>query len=107
MGNRGGFGKKPCCRPCTCSCQARYTWGVETPFDRQALGERNRLDLIEEIDEARRHTPAERVRMALDLARLCYRLGRAGFVETPPEVERRQLEEKARIYARPLTLLAR
>jgi len=77
---------------------------LDIPFDRHAYEERNRRDAAEANALAGRHTPEERVRMAIELIEFGYRIVTAGGVETAV-FENRRFEDKARRLAAPLRLL--
>ena len=69
------------------------------------MGERNLLDDIDEIEQARNMTPEERLAATLDLSDFCLSLGR-GNPDADPESRLDSLEEKARLLAAPLRILA-
>jgi len=71
---------------------------VKLPFDRARMRERNRLDLIDEIEQAAKMTPAERFLQSLDLSELCLALAR-GTPGAQPASD--PLEEKARAWTLP------
>lgn len=69
---------------------------MKLPFDRRRMHERNRLDDIDEIEQAARSTPAERFIRALDLCELCIGLARGNSTGVgPPSTT---LEEKANLW---------
>jgi hypothetical protein len=72
------------------------------PFNRDRLRERNASDLVDEIKEARRRSPAERVEQTLELSDLVRALAQAAGSEVPDD-----LAEKARLYAEPLRVATR
>ena len=72
------------------------------PFNRDHLRERNAIDLVDEIEEARRWSPAERVAQTLELSRLVQALAQAVGLEEPDD-----LAEKAHLYVEPLRVAAR
>ena len=75
------------------------------PFDRKRLRERNAIDDMEHRADARSRSPAERVERALELSDLIRLLAHATGADQHID-ERSDLEEKARLYADPLRLLA-
>jgi len=77
---------------------------MKLPFDREAMRERNLLDDIDEIEQARRMTPEQRFAAELDLSEFCLSLAR-GNPDAPEEDRLASLEEKARLLAAPLRLI--
>jgi hypothetical protein len=75
------------------------------PLDRRRMRARNRLDEEEELDAMERLAPDARLAQALELSTLvralALGLGNRDLVEDADD-----LEEKSRLYARPLRLLA-
>jgi hypothetical protein len=78
---------------------------VIPPFDRSRLRERNAIDDLEHRTEATSRSPAERVERALELSDLVRLLAHATGADQHID-DRSDLEEKARLYAEPLRLLA-
>jgi hypothetical protein len=76
---------------------------MRLPLDRRRMRERNALDEAQAWARARRLSPAERLRSELDLCDLVGRLGGSIFSGA---VARLDLEEKARLWAAPLRILA-
>ncbi len=73
----------------------QYTGGVELPFKRELLAERNALDDRDAAVAAASLTPSERLRQALDLSDAARALARsvgASWIDAPGE----DLAEKAR-----------
>lgn len=75
------------------------------PFDRNRLRERNAIDELQHQDEAARQSPAEGVERTLEVSDLVRMLAHATGADESIE-ERADLEEKARLYAMPLRILA-
>jgi hypothetical protein len=79
---------------------------VLLPFSRNRLRERNAIDAAEELAEARRRSPSERLEQTLELSNLVRELARATGADRLAD-EHADLEEKARLYAEPLRVLMR
>ena len=75
------------------------------PFDRKRLQERNRLDDLDQVAEAAGQDPARGVERTIELSdfvrMLAHATGADQYVDAHSD-----LEEKARLYAEPLRLLA-
>lgn len=76
------------------------------PFDRHRLRERNAIDDLQQQDEAARQNPAEGVERTLEFSDLIRQLAHGTGADELID-ERADLEEKARLYAMPLRVLAR
>jgi hypothetical protein len=75
------------------------------PFDRKRLQERNAIDDAEQCAEASRRSPAEGVAQGIELSDFVRLLAHAtGANEATDRWS--ELEEKARLYTRPLWVLA-
>jgi hypothetical protein len=73
---------------------------VLLPFDRARLRARNAIDDAEQLTEAARLSPSQRIEQSLELSQLVIDLARAaGAPEGQREVE---LAEKARLFVAPL-----
>jgi len=70
------------------------------------MRERNLLDDIDEIEQAIRRDPAERLRVALDLSDFCLSLARHRRRDAPSDREE-ALEEKSSLWGWPMRVLAR
>ncbi len=77
---------------------------MRLPPTGERLVERNRLDRQQAIEEAAKLPPAERLRQTLELSELVRRLARATGASGESGSS---LEEKARLFARPLRLVRR
>ena len=82
-----------------------YSVKMILPFDRRKLAERNRLDEAQEIEAAEGTSLEEGMAQAIELSdlvrALALGLGNRDILERSDD-----LEEKSRLYARPLRLLA-
>jgi hypothetical protein len=81
--------------------QRRHPCSMKLPFDRERMRERNLLDDIDEIEQAARQTPSERLAAGLALSDLAIAMLR-GNPDAPVLDRREDLEEKARLWAAPL-----
>lgn len=93
-------------RTCTRAYPERATLRVVIPpVRREALARRLERDEADEVSESEAQSPAARVELALELSELAREsaesLG-AEWTRVPPD----DLAEKARLYARPLAILA-
>jgi len=77
---------------------------VTPPPTSERLRERNLVDRRQEIEEAARRSPSERLQQTLEISELVRRLAGATGARRRSEGLGR-LEEKARLLARPLRLL--
>lgn len=73
-----------------------YAPSMRLPFDRDRMRERNRLDDIDEIEQAARQTPSERFAAGLALSDLAIAMLR-GNPDAPVLDRLEDLEEKARL----------
>lgn len=74
---------------------------MKLPFDRARLRERNLLDDIEEIEQAARLSPEERIRLCLTMSAEARALALA-FAGQVTMDEYDDVEEKARLWVAPL-----
>ena len=77
---------------------------MQPPVRREALRERDRLDLEDDLDAHARETPAQRIGMALALMQMARKLAQgtgAAWIKSPQD----DLEEKADRYIAPLRRL--
>ncbi len=77
---------------------------MQPPVRREALRERDRLDLADDLQAYARETPAQRIGLALALMQMARKLAQgtgATWVKSPPD----DLAEKAERYIAPLRRL--
>lgn len=79
---------------------------VILPFDRARLAKRNALDEAQEIEQSASLTPSERLEETFELSDFVLSLAEAAGTSALADA-RNRLEDKARLYALPLRLLAR
>lgn len=80
---------------------------MQLPFDRARLAERNRLDEIEERDEAAKMSLAERFALTLELSDLARELALAAGASWLHGDRDEELAMKSKLWVAPLRALQR